>query len=138
MTSDLLLDTHVFLWLMNGEESLTSKSRKVIHEICKKNYLLLSAISVWEIALLVQKERLTLTQPLPHWIDKAKSLPFLKIISLDTEIALESCALPGEFHGDPADRIIVASARVLNVPLMTRDRKIVEYSKNLYLKVISC
>ena len=138
MKTDILLDTHVFLWLMNGDETLKPETRKLIQSTCKENNLLLSAISIWEIALLLKKERISLTQPLPQWIDKAKALSFLKIIPLDADIALESCALPGDFHGDPADRMIVATSRIFNSPLMTRDKKIIEYAHKPYLKVIAC
>ncbi len=82
-----------------------------------------------------RKEYLHLN-PLHRWVSKAQSLPFIKIISIDTDIAIESCELPGHFHGDPTDRMIVSTARILNVPLLTRDKKIIEYSKENYLKVI--
>lgn len=133
---DLLLDTHIFIWLMNGDNTLKVETRKIIKDTCKKHFLFLSAISIWEIALLVKKQRISLAQPLPQWVEKAKSLPFLRIVPLDVDIAIESCDLPGSFHGDPADRMIVSTSRILNAPLMTRDKKIIDYAQDCYLKVI--
>lgn len=138
MSTNILLDTHAFLWLMNGDETLKPKARELIRSNCKENDLLLSVISLWEIALLVKKGKISLTQPLPQWIEQVKALSVLKAVNLDVDIALESCLLPGDFHGDPADRMIVATARILNVPLMTRDKKIIDYAQSPYLKIIPC
>jgi PIN domain nuclease of toxin-antitoxin system len=87
---------------------------------------------------LVKKEKISLDQPLLQWIDKARSLSSLEILSLDIEIALESCALPGIFHGDTADLMIVTPSHIINISLMTRDKKIIAYAHNPYLKVIEC
>ena len=136
--SDLLLDTHAFIWLMNGDATLSSSTQDYIQTVCQNNLLYLSAISIWEIAMLHNKEKLSFSQPLNYWIEKATSLPAIKVIPIDSTIALESCQLPGSFHGDPADRMIVATARLFNVPLMTRDQKILDYANRDYLKVIAC
>jgi PIN domain nuclease of toxin-antitoxin system len=136
--TDLLLDTHVLIWLMNGDETLSPQTRKLIKNTCKQSCLLIASISVWEIAMLQSKGKIFLTQPLQQWVKKVASLPYIKVIPLSPEIAIESCELPGEFHGDPADRMIVATCRILDVPLMTRDQKIVEYGNQSYIKVISC
>jgi len=136
MTHDLVLDTHILIWLINGDAALKSTSKNIIKEVCKRNLLLVPAISIWEIAMLKNKGRIKLTQPLQQWVKKVSSLPYLKIVPLDEAIALESCKLPGDFHGDPADRMIIATARILDTPLMTKDKKIIDYGKQLYLKVI--
>lgn len=138
MTRDLILDTHTFLWLMNGDDTLGNQVKSIIREACKSNLLLVPSISIWEIAMLQKKNKISLLQPIHQWIEKATSLPYLKVLPLDAAIAIESCKLPGEFHGDPADRIIVASARILDKPLITRDRKIIEYAQQDYLTVIPC
>lgn len=138
MKSNLLLDTHVFLWLMNGDDSLSIDIQDIIQKTCTSNFLFLSSISVWEIAMLQKKNRISLTQPVHQWFDKVESFPFLKISPLSVSIAIESCFLPGDFHGDPADRMIVATARILNIPLLTRDHKIIAYAQEANLKVIPC
>jgi PIN domain nuclease of toxin-antitoxin system len=137
--SDLLLDTHAFLWLMNGDETLKAETRELINKAyATDNYILIASISIWEIAMLQKKGKISLMQPIHQWLAKATALPFIRIIPLDEHIAVESCCLPGEFHGDPADRMIVATARILNVPLLTRDQKILYYAEESYIKAIRC
>lgn len=138
MTQDLLLDTHVFIWLMNGEETLSLETRKLIKNTCKQHCLLAASISVWEIAMLQSKGKLSLITPLQQWLKKIESLPYIKVLPLTAEIAIESCELPGEFHGDPADRMLVATARILDISLMTRDQKIESYGQKGYVKVLTC
>lgn len=138
MTSDILLDTHAFIWLMEGDESLSKESRNIISKASQKNFIFVSAISVWEIAMLQSKERIAIKIPLIKWVEKATSLPFLKIVDLNADIAIHSCKLPGMFHGDPADRMIVATSRILNIPLITRDQKILDYAKQSFLKAFKC
>jgi PIN domain nuclease of toxin-antitoxin system len=82
----------------------------------------------WEIAMLVDKSRLTLTIDLRDWIRKTESLPFVHFVGVDNTIALRSISLPGEFHLDPADRIIVATALTMGLPLVTKDEKIRTYT----------
>ena len=138
MTQDLLLDTHVLVWLMNGEETLSLEARALIKNTCKQHCLVVASISVWEIGMLQSKGKISLIHPLHRWIKKVSSLRYIKMTPLSAEIAIESCELPGEFHGDPADRMIVATARVFDIPLMTRDKKIEDYGKQGYIKVVSC
>ncbi len=88
--------------------------------------------------MLQSKGKISLHTPLQQWIKRIESLSYIKILPLTPEIAIESCELPGEFHGDPADRMIVATARVLDIPLMTRDQKIVSYGQRGYIKVFPC
>lgn len=88
--------------------------------------------------MLQSKGKISLHTPLQQWIKRIESLPYIKILPLTPEIAIESCELPGEFHGDPTDRMIVATARVLDIPLMTRDQKIVSYGQKGYVKVFPC
>ncbi len=88
--------------------------------------------------MLQSKGKISLTYPLQHWIKKIDSLPYIKLIPLTADIAIESCSLPGDFHGDPADRMIVATARILNVPLMTRDKKIEGYGQKGYAEIVVC
>ena len=88
--------------------------------------------------MLQSKGKISLHTPLQQWIKRIESLSYIKILPLTPEIAIESCELPGEFHGNPADRMIVATARVLDIPLMTRDQKIVSYGQRGYIKVFPC
>lgn len=125
----IILDTHVLLWWLNGDPTLSSRARDAIRSEQEDHHglILVSAISAWEIAMLVQKERLTLTMPVEDWLDVAGETERLRFQSLDTEMLVQSTRLPGAFHNDPADRMIVALARHLNVPLVTSDHKIRAY-----------
>ena len=131
----LLLDTHIFVWLIAKNGQLTQKDKDRI-EACTQSEgkILVSAISIWEIGMLSQKGRLTMQEPVLQWVKEAIEAPYIQLVPLSPEIAIESCQLPGEFHGDPADRILVATSRVLNVPLLTRDNHIRTYAQGGYLK----
>ncbi len=136
--NNILLDTHIFIWLMSGSDRLTQKAKKSI-ETCTENegYIFVSAISIWEIGMLAQKGRLTLKEPILQWIQESLSAPYIQLATLSPEIAVESCQLPGEFHGDPADRMIVATSRVLNTPLLTMDDRILSYANNGHLECVA-
>jgi PIN domain nuclease of toxin-antitoxin system len=122
----ILLDTHVWIWWVHGDERLTRAHRDAIaaHE---RIGIGVSAISCWEVAKLVQNKRLVLPRSTLEWLDVALGYPGVQIVELSPRIAAESTALPGDFHKDPADQIIVATARVLDCPLLTVDQLIVAY-----------
>jgi len=107
-----------------------------IQKSVKDNSVLISAISLWEVAMLVSKGRIVFSENTMEWLNHASSAPGLSICPLSPEIAYESTVLPGDFHGDPADRMIVATARVLNATLLTFDKEIVKYSQKGYLNII--
>lgn len=135
----LVLDTHVWLWLVNGEERLKKNNHFLLSKIehaAEKTNLLVSAISVWEIALLEAKKRVRFEVDCLTWVKKALSVFGIQLLPLSPEIAVESTRLPGTFHGDPADRILVASARVLNADLVTADEKIQTYSRKGWVSVL--
>ncbi|NGX15998.1 type II toxin-antitoxin system VapC family toxin [Wenzhouxiangella sp. XN24] len=125
----IVLDTHVLLWWLNGDSSLSSRARNAIRreQTGEHGSILVSAISAWEIAMLVQKERLALTMDVADWLDVAAATEGLRFVPLDSDLLLQSTRLPGAFHSDPADRMIVALARHLNVALVTSDQQIRSY-----------
>lgn len=134
----LLLDTHCWLWIQGGGDGeLSAAVIAEIEQAGERGALLLSAISVWEVAMLATKGRLTLRMPLLEWVREALKTPGLSLVPLSPEIAVESTQLPGEFHGDPADRLIVASARCTGATLLTRDRDIITYSKQEHVRAIA-
>jgi PIN domain nuclease of toxin-antitoxin system len=122
----IILDTHVWVWWVHASEHITSPQSQII-QANEKDVIGVSAISVWEIAKLVEYDRLELPCPLREWFDKALSYPGIRVVELTPEVAIESARLPGEFHRDPADQIIVATARLHGCPLVTSDRKILKY-----------
>lgn len=122
----IVLDTHIWVWWAHGDKRLT----KIQDQIIKANetdLIGVSAISCWEIAKLVEYNRLELPYSLDEWFEQALSYPGICLLELTPKITIESTQLPGEFHRDPADQIIVATARIHGCLLVTSDSRILEY-----------
>ncbi|NDL56762.1 type II toxin-antitoxin system VapC family toxin [Phytoactinopolyspora mesophila] len=128
-TSDhsVVLDTHVLVWLVAGESRLPRAVRQAIENASYGAGVNVSAISLWEIAMLVAKERLQLRRDVGEWIGLVAANPALTVVPLAPEIAVASTRLPGEIHRDPADRIIIATTRTLNSTLVTADGALLDY-----------
>jgi PIN domain nuclease of toxin-antitoxin system len=121
----LLLDTHVWLWWLLGQPELSTAERDALDAYATAGTPpAISAISLWEAQMLASKERLQLDTPLTHWLPSAAAPEIVTVLPLDTDVILALDALPTGFHGDPADRIIVATARAHGLPLATRDGNI--------------
>ena len=132
----LLLDTHVWLWLMNGDERIKrSGFVPMIQKAVKTSAIKVASISLWEVAMLAARGKISLAEGTLDWIKKALSAPGITVCPLTPEIAVDSTILPGKFHGDPADRIIVASARILNATLLTLDQQILDYAAGGHVKI---
>ena len=133
----LLLDTHVWLWAAEGAaDALSADALQAIEEASAGGRILVSAISVWEVAMLESRGRISLSRPVDEWVRTALRLPGVRLLELSPEIAVESTRLPGGFHGDPADRILAASARVAAARLATRDRALVAWAADGHLEVL--
>jgi len=124
----IVLDTHALVWAVNGDTRLGRKARELISETARTGRVAISAITPWEIALLVQKGRLGLASETGAWIKAALALPGIYLAPVEPAIAIDSVRLPGEFHADPADRLIIATARYYKAPLVTADRAILSYA----------
>ena len=135
MTNKLILDTHIIIWYIEGI-NLDKEQVKLIDDAQKNNELYVSAISIWEIALLASKGKITFSVNINEWINNLLKIPGLNLIDLSIAILIESCNLANLQHKDPADRMIIASTRNLNAQLMTVDKKITEYAEKGYLKVV--
>lgn len=122
----IVLDTHIWIWWVHGDGKLTREYYEYIQEQ-ESQGLGISAISCWEVAKLVEYGRLSLPISVDEWLDEALAYPGISFLELTPIICVESTQLPGDFHRDPADQIIVATARVHNCPIVTVDRKIREY-----------
>ena len=131
--SDLLLDTCAVLWLANGVE-MAPEARKAIAD----RNLQVSPISAWEIANLVRKSRIAFTVPVKNWFRQTVDKIEAKMPQLTVEILADSCGLPGSPPDDPADRIIIATAREADMTVVTRDRKILEYSRAGHVRALVC
>ena len=126
----LVLDTHAWIWWLTAPEKLGGKGRKLIEQALDSTEAALSAISIWEVAQLSRMGRFTVGIDLWEWLREGMSIGGLRVIDVSPEIAFQSTVLPGEFHKDPADRIIVATARSLQAAIVTKDREITSY-KNI-------
>ena len=123
----IVLDTHVWLWWISNPEKLSTSAGQAIDQAVTEKGIIISSISTWEVTLLVDKGRLELSIDVRDWVRKTEGLPFVNFIPVDNTISLRSVTLPGQFHTDPADRIITATAMTMGLPLVTRDDKILNY-----------
>lgn len=132
----ILIDTHVLVWALQDDPGLGGKARNLLDEHIARDGLMVSAISVWELALLATRGRLALGTEIRIWIGNALALPGIMLAPLEPGIAIDSVTLPGQIHKDPADRIIIATARHHGLPLLTSDQAILDYGADGYVSVI--
>lgn len=122
-----LLDTHTWVWWNMRPEQLSKQVMDTITDIKGYDELLLSAISPWEFFRLVEKKRLGIGCDPEEWMDIAFQMPKLRLVPITPKIAFKSCSLPQPFYDDPADQMIVATAREENATILSRDEKIQNY-----------
>jgi len=122
-----ILDTHVWVWWHCRPERLSPRVTGLIQDTSRYSELLLSAISPWELSKLVEKGRLGFAGDPEEWLVEALQMPKLRLVPLSPRIAWRSTVLPRPFHSDPADQIIVATARDEAAVLLTADRLLLDY-----------
>lgn len=120
----ILLDTHVWLWWLLGSPRLPAKERRALDRAGSRGAVRVAAVSLWEAQMLHSKGRLVLDRAFDVWIREAAAVGVVEIIPLDVEVVSALAHLPATFHGDPADRLIVATARAHRLPLATHDRAV--------------
>lgn len=126
MAVKALLDTHVLIWWLQDPRRLSPNQREIVDSAAPRSPLIVSDISLWEVATLSSLGRIDLSLPLREWLEKAFAPPLVRLTRISPAIAAETATLPDWFHRDPADRVIVASARILGATLLTQDRRIIE------------
>ena len=124
----VVIDTHAWIWWVTSDRRLSRRARAAIGKAAGKNDLWLSQISVWEMAKKVENGQLALVRPLDEWLDAALEADGLQVAEMTRAILVDSCRLPLPFHGDPADQIIVATARSQSATLVTRDARLQDYA----------
>lgn len=122
----ILLDTHIWIWWAESSPRLSARHAALIASNITGG-ICVSVVSCWEAAKLVSLGRLVLSNPVGDWIDGSLARPGIGLIALTPQIAVEACNLPTPFHRDPADELLVATARILRMPLLTADQKILAY-----------
>lgn len=135
-TSTLLLDTHVLLWAAFNEARLGRHAAKAINLASRENRLAISAITPWEIGLLASKKRINLHKDVLEWMRDALAKPGVTLEPLEPEIAVGCNFLPFKMHSDPADRILVATARQLGATLVTADRELLKLAKKKFYRAM--
>lgn len=133
----MLLDTHALIWFSFGEKLATAAQERIELSL-SQDVVLVSAVTAWEIGNLVRLRRLHLFSAPAQWFAQATSHPGIRVVSLEASVALASTELPGILHRDPADRFLVATARALNVPIVTRDEHILTYAAAGHVRAVPC
>lgn len=119
-----LLDTHVWIWWVSGDRRLGRRFTAALNELSGDQRPGLSDISLWEAAMLFERGRIAFDIPFEDWLEAAAHPRTVRLAPISAGIAAEVAALPRTFHRDPADRVIVATSRILDAPLLTRDAAI--------------
>ena len=133
----ILLDTHVFVWLLENSTRISGPVYGQIQAAADQDELFVSAITPWEIAMLVSKRRLGLNRDVGDWLAAALGFPGIRLEPLSPAIAVARTRLPWDVHSDPADRILLATARSLDATLISADRQMLGYAVLGHVKCIS-
>lgn len=136
MPETLLLDTHVWLWVAGGEK-VAPQAKRLIEAAAANDGLALSPISIWEVGMLAAKGRIAIQPDCLAWVTESLERTGARLMPMSARIAIGSSLLPEGFRGDPADRIIVATAIASSATLVTRDAQILAYSRRGHFKAIS-
>lgn len=131
----ILLDTHIWIWLMLGDAKLNNSFKTAIEQTIEDEHILISAISIWELGMLVERNRIALDRDILEWTEEALNTPGFNLVPLSPRIAIQSTRLPESLHGDPADRILIATAHESNAILVTHDQKLLAYGKGQFIGV---
>jgi PIN domain nuclease of toxin-antitoxin system len=136
MNEKIVLDTHILLWSLLAPDNLTAKIKDQITTAQSTDSLYISSVTLWEIAMLIQKKRVSVFERTSDFLNYISSIDGLSIIEISAGIAVESVMLPGGFISDPADCLIISSTREIAGSLITRDQKIIDWANQGYLKVV--
>lgn len=137
MSDSIVLDTHVWFWLLIKHDRLNKPNiLNQIYEAHTKSMLFISAITIWELGMLFQKDRIRISGPPMQWINNAIQTSGVQITPLHPEISISSSYLRGSPPNDPADRMIIASTQFLNGRLISADSRIIDYCKKEKLNFI--
>jgi PIN domain nuclease of toxin-antitoxin system len=120
----VLLDTHMWLWWLSGSPRITPRESKALDTLAVRDLPFIAAISLWEAQMLVSHGRLTLNEPFDPWIHRMTATDTIRVLPIDADVVSSLHALSTSFHGDSADRLIIATARTHALALATRDGRI--------------
>lgn len=132
----IVIDTHALVWIVEGAPDLGVLARTLIEDELAADGVMIAPISFWEIAMLIDKGRLTLGRPLVVWWNRVVAMSGFIVADLTPEIGIDAGTLPGNIHGDPADRLIIATARGLGCPVLTADKRVLDYAAAGHVQAI--
>jgi len=132
----LVLDTHILLWSLITPEKLSQNLKHKISIAQQDSSLIISSISLWEIAMLASKKRINIYEPIDAFLQSITDINGLKVVDISAQVTAQSVLLMDDFHGDPADRIIVATTRINSATLVTKDQKILDWAKLGHIKFL--
>jgi PIN domain nuclease of toxin-antitoxin system len=132
----IVLDTHTLVWALENHRFLGRKAAALIDDATASDGAYVSGITCWEVSMLADRGKLEFRQGVRAWMEAALAQPGIFLAPVDLETGIDAGSLPGQPHGDPSDRIIMATARVLDCPLLTADEAILDYAAGGHLKVI--
>lgn len=133
-----LLDTCAMIWMAQDEVLSPAATEAIDDAFADGEGISISSITAWELGLLERRGRLPAAVPPLALFERFAALPAVRLEGLDPTILIDSSFLPGEFHNDPADRIIIATARALALTIVTRDKAILDYAKQGYVRALKC
>lgn len=134
----LLLDTCAAIWITEDEQLSPDATLEINRAAAEGRPVYLGVYTAWERAMLSARQKLTSPLSSKVWFDRFTALPGVEVVPLTSDILIESCFLPGEVHGDPADRILIATARALDLTIVTRDRQILAYCDRGHVRALAC
>lgn len=129
----LLLDTHVWIWAMNGDSKLLKSFQTAFERASRTSSILVSSMSIWEVGMLVEKNRIEIDMDVLDWVEQALDTPGLEICPITSRIAIYSTRLSGSVHGGPIDRLLISTASEENAVLVTCDQKILDFAKGKHI-----
>lgn len=118
----VLLDTHIWVWWLFADSRLTEEDRLALDQLAAAHDVAISAISIWEVQMLVTKNRISIHLPFEQWIREATRPDMVNVVPIDSNVGIALYNLPADFHGDPADKMIIASAISRGCSLVTADK----------------
>jgi len=134
----LLMDTCAAIWTVEGEAMAKAAVGAITNSLNAGNSVLVSPITAWERSMLTAKGRIASPMSPKRWFEVLLSQPGIELAEMSVEILIDSCFLPGQFQGDPADRIIIATARHFDLTVVTRDRAMLEYAGKGHVRTVAC
>lgn len=131
----ILLDTHVWIWLLGGNQKLKPSFRKYIEKCRERGNIYISSISIWEVGMLVEKGRVELEMDVLDWVEQAFNDSGIQLAQISPRIAIQSTRLPNSTHGDPADKILIATSHALNAVLVSADKILNKYGAGNFISI---